>query len=429
MPEDAAGPRGFQTTNWRDVRRAADADPDLRREALGRLLQLYEPALQAHLVSRFRLELHQAEDLLQDFIRDKVLTEGALAGADPARGKLRTYLLEMLRNYALSAFRRDAARKRAPLRALSLEDEPGVEGADADAFDVAWALRVLGESVRRMRARCAAEAREDLWAVFTGRTLALLEGAAPVPYEELAVPFGFASPVQASNALTTARRKFGAILREVIGEYADEEQVDEEIDDLKRALRAAGAEVLEALRTSLWRPTPEVSLSTGQSRASDTRLLARLMQLGARGRRDLQPEELAEALSHQLAAPVRFDLGGFDADLARPVHGAVRGTGLPLSTFADLLHHAAPPLALLELTRHFAKDQREAPDASLSPEVATVLYYAAILVARLRHGERISHLDEAALSRGAAWAVAQTWVDERTRGLFRDGLRHLGESE
>ena len=77
------------------------------------------------------------------------------------------------------------------------------------------------------------------------------------------------------------------------------------------------------------------------------------------------------------------------------------------------------------MTKQFGKDHREDPDSAVPPEVATVLYYGAILAALLRRGERITNLDDAKLCRGARWAVDQPWVDERTAALFREALSRL----
>jgi hypothetical protein len=58
----------------------------------------------------------------------------------------------------------------------------------------------------------------------------------------------------------------------------------------------------------------------------------------------------------------------------------------------------------------------------LPPEVATLLYYAAILVARRRHGQRITQLDDNSLRSGVEWSLQQPWVDQRTKSLFQEGI-------
>src|SRR5262249_24592385 len=118
-------------------------------------------------------------------------------------------------------------------------------------------------------------------------------------------------------------------------------------------------------------------------------------------------------LRHQLTAPVRFDLG-------RPARSVRR-----FRSFADLLHHPRPPLALLTMTKDFAKASRSHPDRPLPQPGATLLYFASILVARVRPGRRISGVGDAALCRGLRWSVGQPGVDAAVRRLFREGLARL----
>jgi hypothetical protein len=56
----------------------------------------------------------------------------------------------------------------------------------------------------------------------------------------------------------------------------------------------------------------------------------------------------------------------------------------------------------------------------LPEEVATVLYYAAIAAALLRHGQRISRVSDATLREGTDWVLEQEWVAGPLRGLFVD---------
>jgi hypothetical protein len=61
----------------------------------------------------------------------------------------------------------------------------------------------------------------------------------------------------------------------------------------------------------------------------------------------------------------------------------------------------------------------------LPVEVATVLYFSCIIVARMRCNVRISALDDASLARGLEWAAALPWIDEPTRRLLERGIAHL----
>jgi hypothetical protein len=125
--------------------------------------------------------------------------------------------------------------------ALGEDDEAVPASGDTDAYDVAWARRVLDEAVQRMRAECAASGREDVWGMFECRVLGpVAEGTEPADYEELVRRFGFQSPSQASNALVTAKRMVARSLRSVVAEYTrDAAEVEAEIQDLHRILANA----------------------------------------------------------------------------------------------------------------------------------------------------------------------------------------------
>jgi RNA polymerase sigma-70 factor (ECF subfamily) len=238
-------PRVFPQTNWSVVRRAAHPSQVWGEEALGTLLGRYRPALKAHLMFAKRIGPEQAEDLLHDFIADKLLHRSLLAGSDPSRGRFRTYLLTALDRYAVSAHRRDAAQKRAPAGgfvALEDFDVPASDGGPSSAGDVEWARQVIAEALQRTQTECETTGRTNFWGMFDVRVVGpLLRGEPPPAYEELVARFGFQSPLQASNALTTAKRIFTRALHAVVAEYAEsEDAVEEELQELRTILSHAG---------------------------------------------------------------------------------------------------------------------------------------------------------------------------------------------
>jgi hypothetical protein len=140
-----------------------------------------------------------------------------------------------------------------------------------------------------------------------------------------------------------------------------------------------------------------------------------------------RPEELAAILRHQLETPIESDL--LETDDASAADGGAVGARMKM-TYGELLASPQPPLALLERAKRFAKACRSHPDGPLPPEVATVLYFACIVVARTRcNGARISALDDATLSQGLRWALSQHWVDRAIRELFESGLAQLKPRE
>jgi len=233
----------FPTTHWSLVDQAGAAGVEARREALGRLLARYLPALQAHLVHGKRLAPEDAEDLIQDFIAGKVIEKNLIGRADRDLGKFRTLLLTSLDRFLIDQIRAKQAKMRSPGdgKIVALGDgEPLLEAAapSSDAFDVAWARRVLAEVLRRMRDECGRSDRMDVWNVFVGRLLGpVLQGSPPMDYDVLVERFALASPSQAANLLVTAKRMFARVLRSVVAEYAlGNEEIETEIAQLKSIL-------------------------------------------------------------------------------------------------------------------------------------------------------------------------------------------------
>src|SRR5262245_45839466 len=96
----------FPTTRWSLVGRAAGRGVENGKLALGELIEIYLPALGAHLTRSLRIEPNQADDLLQSFLSDKVCEQNMVALADRGRGKFRTFLLTALERFAIDILRR-----------------------------------------------------------------------------------------------------------------------------------------------------------------------------------------------------------------------------------------------------------------------------------------------------------------------------------
>jgi RNA polymerase sigma-70 factor (ECF subfamily) len=236
-----SGFRSFPTTRWSLVGRAAETDAEARRTALDALLRLYLPALRAHLRIARRFRAVDADDLLQGFVADKVMESGIIGRADVARGRFRSYLLVALDRYVVSQARRERAAKRGRGTAETDGPEAGeavaADGEPSDAFETAWARELVAEAKRRMEASCREAGRDDVWCVFA-RHVAPTQGGA----DGERLTGSIADRKKQANLLVTAKRAFRRAIRSVIADYVEnDEQVDEEICDLKRALVRAGA--------------------------------------------------------------------------------------------------------------------------------------------------------------------------------------------
>jgi RNA polymerase sigma-70 factor (ECF subfamily) len=233
----------FPTTHWSIVGRAGMGD-SARRRALAGLLKQYLPALRLYLLARHRVPADRADDLLQGFLADKVVAQDLVRRADRERGRFRSFLIAALDRFVIDQVRRDKAAKRSPGAVASLEQSPILEPPAPDApdvFDRAWARQVLELAITRTQRECGAAGRDDVWAVFDARILGpTLHQRPPVPLEELVALFGF-TPEQASNLLVTGKRMFARNLRGVVGEYADEAEVEEEVGLLRRVMAGQGS--------------------------------------------------------------------------------------------------------------------------------------------------------------------------------------------
>ncbi len=147
--------------------------------------------------------------------------------------------------------------------------------------------------------------------------------------------------------------------------------------------------------------------------------LSRLLALDRADQSAWGAADLHAILCHQLDAEVEFDLTHFGG-VARETMANVATSGDVKGprTFGQLLTDPDPPLEMLDMIRRFAKRSRTQGSEGMPEEVATVLYYAAIAAARLRHRVSISKLDDAALGSGLDWALRQSWMAEPLRDLF-----------
>lgn len=158
---------------------------------------------------------------------------------------------------------------------------------------------------------------------------------------------------------------------------------------------------------------------------NDTRALANLMAFGSAQGDLWKPEELAAILRHQLDAPLVFDFDSLDPALGQQVRGIELGDVPPIRTFRDLLHHANPPVELLELTKRFAKQCAGRDNAPLPEAIATLLYTLSICVGLTRCGCRITEMDDRQLRERIDWALAQPWIDQTTSNRLNECLQSL----
>ena len=158
--------------------------------------------------------------------------------------------------------------------------------------------------------------------------------------------------------------------------------------------------------------------STRGSLSREPERWGRLLELESQ--RLWQAEEFGAILEHQLTSPIHLDPVGADPELVPRLRTLTEAEGWRLRSFNDLFRHPHPPVELLALVKDYAKANRHHPRSHLPPEIAAVIYYLSIVVARRRCQERITQLGDVELRRGVDWVLALPWVDVGIKSPFRE---------
>ena len=229
--------RRFPTTRWTLVRTAGGTRSSQSQEALATLCEAYWYPLYACLRGR-GVSIDDAQDLTQGFLA-RVIEKGALARADPARGRFRSFLLASLTHYAANERDRAVARKRGgPL--LNLEGaearyqlEPHSDLTPERLFERRWALTLLSRVLARLRQEFASTGKEPTFEALK-RWLTADGGGAS--YREAAAGLGLSEPA-VRVAVHRMRRRYHALLRDEVGRtVATPRDVDAELEYLRRAI-------------------------------------------------------------------------------------------------------------------------------------------------------------------------------------------------
>lgn len=233
MSVPAAQDWQFPTTDWGQLQQASNRDP----KAIGRLVESYTPVLRAFLINSMRLNEDLAEESVQDFIANSLLSGNLFNAADQTKGRLRMLLMISLRHHVLNMLRSDQKHRRR-LESADLAAVPSLEDEPSRQFDYLWARHLLAEILRRVEKSLVSGNRAHVWEIFRQRLLLPnLHQKAPASYDSLIEQFPFLTPPKACNALVTAKRAFMRHLQEVIAETVSRpDEIQAEIQDLIRSL-------------------------------------------------------------------------------------------------------------------------------------------------------------------------------------------------
>ncbi len=227
----------FPTTHWTLVR-AARASESARREALGVLFSGYWKPVYFYLRRR-GLDEEKAKDTVQAFFTD-LLERGFPSRADPARGRLRSYLKAALDNYLVNQHARETAAKRGGGTVAVPIDTEWAERHLASAaenperaYEREWAAGLIARALDRLRGEYFQASRRARGEA----VLRYFEPGPPLSYADAAAEAGM-SVAAFKAALHRARTRFRELLREEVAQTTQTEgAVEDEMAHLLSALR------------------------------------------------------------------------------------------------------------------------------------------------------------------------------------------------
>ncbi|MEO0482111.1 MAG: hypothetical protein AAF138_00630 [Planctomycetota bacterium] len=244
MGED--GSSRFHTTHWSLIaalpERADRTLDDRAQEALEHLCETYWQPLYAF--ARYSgWSAEDAQDLTQAFLAKVVETSG-LGGADPERGRFRSYLLGAMKHFMANTREHAKAKKRGGGHrfvrgdlsevesSLAALNQPGSATEVERAFDRSWAQRTTATALDRLEREWSDRGKRDQFeALRTALTAELPDR--PAVADRLGMT---------ENALNVAihrlRHRYAALVREAVARtVADEADIEDELRYLVAVLR------------------------------------------------------------------------------------------------------------------------------------------------------------------------------------------------
>lgn len=223
--------RSFQTTSWSLVRRANGEIDGEALQALAALCDSYWYPIYAY-IRRSGHSAHDAEDLTQGFFA-KLLEKGTLAHADPAKGRLRTFLLTCVRNYLRNEHDRVSAERRGACLLTSFDRgwaeecfafEPAHDLTPDRLYQRRWALTLLEFTLQALEAEYHADGKVELFAALRP-CLGFSKEKAP-NYATLASNLG-SSEVAVRTQVFRLRQRWREILFQQVSLTLDDPTSDE----------------------------------------------------------------------------------------------------------------------------------------------------------------------------------------------------------
>lgn len=241
---------GRSMTDWSMVLDAAKSGSPTHEASLTELVRRYWNPLYAFARSSGQ-NAEDANDTVQGFMTDVLLSRNLLASADPNRGRFRSLLFRSISNYMRDRHRKSSSTMRKPKGkgVYSLDDtESMYQAADTSndperSFMTHWAATLIRNALSKCRAELEGRNRHTEWMILDDRIIKpMLVGSEPTSYSVLVERLRLRDASQAANMLVVAKRAFAkAIIEEISDTITDKDDVEVEIHALLRILQKRDA--------------------------------------------------------------------------------------------------------------------------------------------------------------------------------------------
>ena len=231
----------FQTTHWSVVWRARHQNPAASVEAMEKLCRTYWRPLYSF-IRREGHGVEEARDLTQAFFA-RLLEKEWLAHLQDQRGKFRSFLLTLLKNFLsderdrANALKRGGGRTVIHLDELEAAEREALEPANAltaeQEFERRWALALIERTHQRLRDEYTAG---DKLPLFEALKDAQFGGRGGLTYAELGSRLGLSESALKSAALRLRRRQAEIIREEIAQTVTSKDEMEEEIRHLMAVL-------------------------------------------------------------------------------------------------------------------------------------------------------------------------------------------------
>ena len=214
--------KNFPTTKWTQL-----LDLSEKETILSELCANYWKPLYCYLRG-LGFENEKAKDLVQGFLTEKIINKELIFQANRTKGKLRTFLLTAIRNYAINVHRKDKGLSDADFitSASNKSNEP------EDAYDRAWADDLLQQVLKQLKIECVKRGKTIHWQLFQQWLLNPNVNQNKPKMTDLCEKYGIENTAKAYHMIENIKRRFRTILKDYLRDLVDSDgDIDSEIID------------------------------------------------------------------------------------------------------------------------------------------------------------------------------------------------------